>query len=401
MGSLLHVCDNAFNILSHLIYKTQKSFMKHRKMCGPNTIKNGKTQRGGMKPLLTMDLNKTYDDNAIRALFRDDKDVSPFFKKTEKIIQMPEGLEAKLYDNEQLCFNSKKVVQYPAWMTTTFQINEIIPPPSPPDCMSTILSMIQTNNNDYEMSKGRHDLLCMRKRFSKSSKPADLKLDIDQFVVEFIKAYKYFIEITTPVIHDMHEKQRIRKEESSLSFLDDFDAVIHSLPPFISERRKSKLVQLKTNAMRSEHTDEFETNMDYLVRELIELNYIMKNCDRHNQAAFDACKLVAKDTGIVAKILPSASVLIVSVKNQYDTLKQLSQLPKQLSQPPKQLSQLSQSDWMDLLLPQSSSPSSPPSRNQFDDLLPAGGRRKRKQSRRKLMQSRRKLMQSKRMQSSS
>ena len=341
--------------------------MKHRKTRGPNTIKNGKTQRGGMKPLLTMDLNKTYHDNAIRALFRDDKDVSPFFKKTEKIIQMPEGLEAKLYDNEQLCF----------------------------------LSMIQTNNNDYEMSKGRHDLLCMRKRFSKSSKPADLKLDIDQFVVEFIKAYKYFIEITTPVIHDMHEKQRIRKEESSLSFLDDFDAVIHSLPPFISERRKSKLVQLKTNAMRSEHTDEFETNMDYLVRELIELNYIMKNCDRHNQAAFDACKLVAKDTGIVAKILPSASVLIVSVKNQYDTLKQLSQLPKQLSQPPKQLSQLSQSDWMDLLLPQSSSPSSPPSRNQFDDLLPAGGRRKRKQSRRKLMQSRRKLMQSKRMQSSS
>jgi len=375
--------------------------MNHRKTRGPNTRKNGKTQRGGMKPLLTMDLNKTYDDNAIRALFRDDKDVSLFFKKTEKIIQMPEGLEAKLYDNEQLCFNSKKVVQYPAWMTTTLQLNEI-PPPPPPDCMSTILSMIQTNNNDYEMSKGRHDLLCMRKRFSKSSKPADLKLDIDQFVVEFIKSYKYFIEMTTPVMHDMHEKQRIMKEESSLSFLDDFDAVIHSLPPFISERRKSKLMQLKTNAMRSEHTDEFKTNMEYLVRKLIELNYMMENCNRHDQAAFDECKLVAEDAGIVARITPTPSVLIVSVKNRYDTLKQLS---KQLSHPPKQSNKqlsetqphpqspqphLSEADWMDRLFvnPQSSSP---PVKNQFDDLLPAGGRRR----------SRRKRMQSKRMRSSS
>ena len=375
-----------------------------------NTRKNRKTQRGGMKPLLTMDLNKTYDDNEIRALFRDNKDVSDFLRKTGKIIQMPVGLEAKLYENGQLCFNTKRVTDYPIWMTMTFQLNGIIPPPPPPDRMSTILSIIiQTDKTDqYEMSKGRDDLLCMRKMFSKSSKQADLKMDINQFVMEFIHAHKYLIELDVPIARSMQDKKMVMKEELSLSFLDDFDAVIHALPPFISERRKRELIGLKRNAMRShtsEYTDEFKTNMEDLARKLIELNYMMENCNRHDQGAFDECKLVAEDVGIVTKILSTPSVLINRVNEEYDKLIQLSQPPlKQPKQSNKQLKpqpQLSEEEWMDRLFvnPQSSSP---PVRNQFDDLLPAGGRRRnsrRKQSRRKRMQSKR--MRSKRMRSSS
>ena len=204
-------------------------------------------------------------------------------------------------------------------------------------------------------------------------------------------------------------KKMVMKEELSLSFLDDFDAVIHALPPFISERRKRELIGLKRNAMRShtsEYTDEFKTNMEDLARKLIELNYMMENCNRHDQGAFDECKLVAEDVGIVTKILSTPSVLINRVNEEYDKLIQLSRPPlKQPKQSNKQLTpqpQLSEEEWMDRLFvnPQSSSP---PVRNQFDDLLPAGGRRtkrkRRKQSRRKLMQSKR--MRSKRMRSSS
>ena len=372
-----------------------------------NTRKNKKTRRGGMKPLLTMDLNKTYDDNDIRALFRDNKDVSDFLRKTGKIIQMPEGLEAKLYENGQLCFNTKRVTDYPIWMTMTFQLNGIIPPPLPPDRMSTILSIIiqtDTSDHQYEMSKDRDDLLCMRKRFSKSSKQADLKMDINRFVMEFIHAHKYLIEMDAPVARSMRDKKMVMEEKLSLSFLHDFDAVIHALPPFISERRKRELIGLKGDAMRShtsEYTDEFKTNMEDLARKLIELNYMMKNCDRHHQAAFDECKLVAEDVGIVTRITPTPSVLISRVNEECDKLKQLSQ---QLSQPPlKQLSQpqLSEAEWMDRLFTNTQSSSPLPAKNPFDDLLPAGGRRtkrkRRKQSRRK--QSRRKLMQSKLMQS--
>lgn len=370
-----------------------------------NTRKNKKTRRGGMKPLLTMDLNKTYNDNDIRALFRDNKDVSDFLRKTGKIIQMPEGLEAKLYENGQLCFNTKRVTDYPIWMTTTFQLNGIIPPPLPPDRMSTILSIIiqtDTTDHQYEMSKDRDDLLCMRKRFSKSSKQADLKMDINRFVMEFIHAHKYLIEMDAPVARSMQDKKMVMEEELSLSFLHDFDAVIHALPPFISERRKRELIRLKGDAMRShnsEYTDEFKTNIEDLARKLIELNYMMKNCDRHDQAAFDECKLVAEDVGIVTRITPTPSVLISRVNEEYDKLKQLSQPPpkKQLTPHPR----LSEAEWMDRLFTTTQSSSSPPVKNPFDDLLPAGGRRRNSrrklmQSRRKRMQSRRKLMQSKR-----
>jgi len=167
-----------------------------------------KLKEGG-KLILTIDLHKKYPDEDIRILFpptdSDGRIVSTFLNNTEKPIQMPDGLEAKLYasnpfgTNGKLCFNSKRVVSYPDWMMATFISNGIIPPPPIADCMKTILSFIQTNNNnDYEMSEGRDNLLCrLNAKFSKSSK---LDTYIDEFVVAFIKNYKTYVELTAPVV---------------------------------------------------------------------------------------------------------------------------------------------------------------------------------------------------------
>jgi hypothetical protein len=109
-------------IINHYKYNYSKKMRRQSKR------KNVKTQKGGMK---SIKLHEMYNNERINALFRDDAEgrvVSDFFRKTGKIIQMPDGLEAKLY-NGQLCFNSKRVTQYPQWMEVTFQLNGIIPPP--------------------------------------------------------------------------------------------------------------------------------------------------------------------------------------------------------------------------------------------------------------------------------
>jgi hypothetical protein len=275
----------------------QKKMRRHSKR------KNGKTQRGGMKPILTINLHEMYDNDRIVALFRDDRegrDMSEFFRKTQKIIQMPNGLEAKLYKNGQLCFNSKRVVRCPDWMMVTFKLNEIDPSPPPSDCMKTILSMIQTDDNNYEMS--RDDLLCMRDAFPPKSNleslEQSLKPSIDKFVVAFIKTYKTYVEITALVVHAAKQEQMARAEESSLSFLDSFDDMIHAIKsPFISERRKSELIQLKANVLTAAHRGGdmtgFKAAMIDFIQKLIVINHMMKYCLIDDQAEFDACKIDA------------------------------------------------------------------------------------------------------------
>lgn len=296
--------------------------------------KHAKTQRGGMKPVSIMNLHTIYDDKAIRHLFLTDsegREVSIFFNNTIKIIQMPNGLDAKLYRTGELCFNSKNVTEYPVWMTKTFQLNEIDPSPPPSDCMKTILSMIQTSNNDYEMVEGRDDLLCLRKKFATNSKWESLKPDIDQFVVAFIKIYKQFIEMTAPVVHAAKIEQMKLAEESSLSFLDDFDDMIRAFQSqFISKRRKDELIQLKAGALsayNSENMPEFKRLMSEFIRKLIEMDYIMKHCRVNDQAVFDACKMVAEDKGIVNMTHGGPSILINSAKLLIEELKK--QLKKQ------------------------------------------------------------------------
>ena len=368
--------------MSHRNYS--KKVRRHPKQ------KNGKTQRGGMKVLLAINLHELYESKAINALFRDDRegrDVSKFFIKTEKTIQMPDGLEAKLYDNGQLCFNSKKVKHYPDWMNETFQLNGIVPSPEPEDCMKTILSVIPTIDNEYKLRTGRTDLLCMVDKFAIKHNMEMLKPFIDQFVVKFIKTYKHFIELTAQEVHTAKKEQIAQAEESSLSFLDDFNDTISAVQSqFISERRKNNLMQLKAGALTA-HDDMdmigFKNLMSEFIRKLIELDYIMKYCLVNDQAEFDACKMVAENKGIVnATIDKTPSILIHSAKLLVKQLKQ--QLKKSQPQPqtqlvqpsqPPELPQLSQADWMDQLFTQSppnSSPS-PPKSNQFDDLLPAGG----------------------------
>ncbi len=303
------------------------------KMGGRPKRKNGKTQRGGMKPILNINLHKMYDNDRIVALFRDDReghDVSVFFRNTQKIIQMPDGLEAKLYKNGQLCFNSKRVVRCPDWMMVTFKLNGIDPSPPPSDCMKTILSMIQTDDNNYEMS--RDDLLCMRDAFPPKSNleslEQSLKPYIDQFVVAFIKTYKTYVEITAPVVHAAKQEQIARAEESSLSFLDDFDGMIHAIKsPFISERRKNELIQLKANVLTAAHRGGnmtgFKAAMIDFIQKLIVINYMMKYCLIDDQAEFDACKIDAAKKVITH--MPhddSPSVLTYLAKQYVNELKE-------------------------------------------------------------------------------
>ena len=373
-----------------------------KKMSRRPKRKNGKTQRGGMKPILTINLHEMYNDARIVDLFRHDRegrDMSEFFRKTGKIIQMPDGLEAKLYANGQLCFNSKRVVRCPDWMMVTFKLNGMIPPPPIQDCMKTLLSFIQTNDNNYEMSKGRNDLLCMRDAFPPKSNLEYLTPYIDQFVVAFIKNYKTYVEITAPVVHAAKQEQMARAEELSLSFLDDFNGMIHAIQsPFISERRKSELIQLKVNvltARRGGNMTEFKAAMIDFIRKLIVINYMMKYCLIDDQAEFDACKIDAAEKVITH--MPhdeSPNMLIYLAKQYVNELKEhliKSQSPQSQPSQPSQSPQKkspdppnrSDAEWMDLLLSKPS-PSSPSqlkhNHNQFDDLLPPagnGGRRRR------------------------
>jgi hypothetical protein len=272
-------------------------------------------------------------------------------------------------------------------MNETFQLNGIVPSPEPEDCMKTILSVIPTIDNEYKLRTGRTDLLCMVDKFAIKHNMEMLKPFIDQFVVKFIKTYKHFIELTAQEVHTAKKEQIAQAEESSLSFLDDFNDTISAVQSqFISERRKNNLMQLKAGALTA-HDDMdmigFKNLMSEFIRKLIELDYIMKYCLVNDQAEFDACKMVAENKGIVnATIDKTPSMLIHSAKLLVKQLKQ--QLKKSQPQPqtqlvqpsqPPELPQLSQADWMDQLFTQSppnSSPS-PPKSNQFDDLLPAGG----------------------------
>jgi len=312
------------------------------KMGGRPKRKNVKTQRGGMKPILTINLHEMYDNDRIVALFRDDRegrDMSEFFRKTQKIIQMPDGLEAKLYDNGQLCFNSKRVVRCPDWMMATFRLNGIPPPPIA-DFMKTILSFIQTNNNDYEMSEGRDNLLCrLNAKFSKSSK---LDPYIDEFVVAFIKNYKTYVEITAPVVRASKQEQMARAEESSLSFLNDFDDMIHAIQsPFISERRKTELINLKEAALtahRRSDTPGFRDAMIAFIQKLVVINYIMKHCRVEDQAEFEACRMEAGKKVIMPSD-NSPNMLINTAKLYVNDLKDLM---KQQQEPQQQEQQQQQ-----------------------------------------------------------
>ncbi len=313
--------------------------------------KNGKTQRGGMNPILTIDLHKKYSDEDIRILFPPtDSDVS-IFLNNETTIQMPDGLEAKLYANPnpfvtngKLCFNSKRVVSYPDWMMATFRLNGI---PSPPiaDFMKTILSMIQTSDN-AKYSMYRPDLICMRKEVPTKSKFENLKPDIDQFVVYLIKMFQQFIEITAQVVHAANQEQMARAKESSLSFLNDFDDMIHAIQsPFISERRKTELIQLKVNVLtahRRSDTPGFRDAMIAFIQKLVVINYMMKYCRVEDQAKFDACKIAAAKKVITH--MPhneSQNMLIHSVKLYVNDLKDLI---KQQQEPRQQQEQQEQQE---------------------------------------------------------